>query len=448
MLTGWAAQMRSRALSVSTVEPRVSSVRRFMSFVGEYPWRWTAEDVDAWSTELLGQRLARSTLRGYQASLRQFCDYLVDARYSWTERCLELFGTHPVQVCHEWNTARHTVEVEARPAVRPLTRGEVQRLFDHADGQVAAARRLGRKGWSAAWRDAAVFKLVYEFGLRRREVAMLDTVDFHRNAAAPEFGSFGVCQVRYGKAMRGSPPRRRSVAAVWSWTTTVLEEYLERVRPSYAVARGPALWPTERGGRVSGGLPDAAVRGVPGRGRAAGGAAPALPAPLLRDPSGGGRLGPDIRAAAGRPHMGVDDRALHRGVGRLQEPAAAGHPGPAHRGPVVIGREVGYTWRLRQVMAAHGLFSTTDLQPLLAERGVELSAAQVYRLVTQPPERLNMRVLAAVCDALQCTPSGLIEPAAADTTTRAPRRRRGEPAPAAEAAPPDRPTRMQLLPPT
>ncbi len=58
-------------------------------------------------------------------------------------------------------------------------------------------------------------------------------------------------------------------------------------------------------------------------------------------------------------------------------------------------REAGYTWRLCQVMATKGLFSTTDLQPLLVERGVELPATQVYWLVAQSPERLNMRVLAA-----------------------------------------------------
>lgn len=117
----------------------------------------------------------------------------------------------------------------------------------------------------------------------------------------------------------------------------------------------------------------------------------------------------------------------------------------------MIRREVGYTWRLRQVMAAHGLFSTTDLAPLLAERGVELSAAQIYRLVTSPPERLNMQVLAAVCDALGCTPNDLIEPTAVDTTARSPRRRRGQtrpdPAEAGDTPPPQRPTRVRVVPP-
>ena len=45
-------------------------------------------------------------------------------------------------------------------------------------------------------------------------------------------------------------------------------------------------------------------------------------------------------------------------------------------------RNVSYQWRLREVMAAHGMFATTDLVPLLSERGIELSASQVHRLVT------------------------------------------------------------------
>ncbi|MGI9156186.1 MAG: helix-turn-helix domain-containing protein [Marmoricola sp.] len=70
---------------------------------------------------------------------------------------------------------------------------------------------------------------------------------------------------------------------------------------------------------------------------------------------------------------------------------------------------VEYTWRLREVMAAHGVWKTTDLGPLLADRGVELSAAQVYRLAAKVPERLSLRILAALCDIFDCTPNDLIE---------------------------------------
>jgi DNA-binding Xre family transcriptional regulator len=73
-------------------------------------------------------------------------------------------------------------------------------------------------------------------------------------------------------------------------------------------------------------------------------------------------------------------------------------------------RALGYRWHLRRLMAEAGMFSTTDLSPLLAERGIELSAAQVYRLVTGTPERLSLRTLVALCDILGCTPTDLIEP--------------------------------------
>lgn len=74
--------------------------------------------------------------------------------------------------------------------------------------------------------------------------------------------------------------------------------------------------------------------------------------------------------------------------------------------------KLGYRWQLRMKMAEHGLFATTDLSPLLAQRGITLSAAQTYRLVTGTPERLSLRTLMALCDILGCTPNDLIEPVA------------------------------------
>ncbi|MHA7145399.1 helix-turn-helix domain-containing protein [Arthrobacter sp. TmT3-37] len=69
---------------------------------------------------------------------------------------------------------------------------------------------------------------------------------------------------------------------------------------------------------------------------------------------------------------------------------------------------IGYEWRLREQMAAAGLFSTTKLLPLLEKRGIHLSASQVYRLVAERPERLNLHVLVALMDILGCTADDLI----------------------------------------
>lgn len=73
-------------------------------------------------------------------------------------------------------------------------------------------------------------------------------------------------------------------------------------------------------------------------------------------------------------------------------------------------KKIGYRWHLRQLMAQKNMFSTTDLRPLLEERGIHLSPAQVYRLVVQTPERLNLNTLAALCDILECSPAELVEP--------------------------------------
>jgi DNA-binding Xre family transcriptional regulator len=74
-----------------------------------------------------------------------------------------------------------------------------------------------------------------------------------------------------------------------------------------------------------------------------------------------------------------------------------------------VTRKMGIRWNLRKLMAAADMFQTTDLVPRLAERGIQLSREQVFRLVTQPPQRLSMDTLAALCDILGCTPNDLIE---------------------------------------
>src|ERR1700742_2131322 len=76
--------------------------------------------------------------------------------------------------------------------------------------------------------------------------------------------------------------------------------------------------------------------------------------------------------------------------------------------PAVI-KKMGYRWNLRRLMAGKDMFQTSDLGPLLAERGITLSREQVFRLVTQPPQRLSMDTFAALCDILDCQPGDLIE---------------------------------------
>lgn len=72
-------------------------------------------------------------------------------------------------------------------------------------------------------------------------------------------------------------------------------------------------------------------------------------------------------------------------------------------------RKLTMLWHLRQLMAAKGMFQTTDLMEPLHERGIGLSRQMVHRIVTKPPQRINTDLLAALCDILDCTPSDLLE---------------------------------------
>ncbi|MEU7068143.1 helix-turn-helix transcriptional regulator [Streptomyces sp. NPDC046161] len=56
--------------------------------------------------------------------------------------------------------------------------------------------------------------------------------------------------------------------------------------------------------------------------------------------------------------------------------------------------------------------------PLLRDRGIELSASQVHRLVSGTPERLSLQVLAAFCDTFSCTPADLVTATAENAGVR------------------------------
>ena len=83
-----------------------------------------------------------------------------------------------------------------------------------------------------------------------------------------------------------------------------------------------------------------------------------------------------------------------------------------------MSRHASMQWNLRQVMADRGIFQTSELVPLLADRGIHISREHVYRLVTKTPQRVNLDILAALCDALACDPGDLMTPVITDTLAK------------------------------
>ena len=252
MLDGWRSQQLSRNLAFPSIDSGARVVRRFRADSGRFPGEWAPADLESWCAHLRssGAR-ARSTVRSYQLAVRSFLAYVVDPVYGWDRECLARFGTHPVQICGPATMAVHAAAYEGRPSRRALSRAELQDLFDAADEVAVGVRARGRKGWAAAFRDATMLKAAYAWGLRRREVLMLEEADFGPNPKAPEFGAFGVCYVRWGKASHGSGPRRRSVLTVMGWSVEVMAEWVHDVWPHLRGDGHGGLWPSERGPTVS-----------------------------------------------------------------------------------------------------------------------------------------------------------------------------------------------------
>ncbi|MEI2649190.1 MAG: site-specific integrase [Dermatophilaceae bacterium] len=251
MQDGLVTQQRSRQLKASTIGGRPAAVRRFAEYSNQYPWQWTPPEFEAFVTSLAGAR--PTTIRGYQAALRLFLEYVSSPDYEWVNRCRDEFGSGPTQIVTEWNSYHHTTLYEGDPGCRPLTYDEVQALFDAADGLVESIRTRGRKGAVAAQRDAIVRKVVYAFGLRRRELWGLDLADLHGNPKVPDYGNAGCLFVRWGKSSRGGPPKRRSVLLVpeMDWVIAPLRQRIDELRPLFGPVGHPALFLSERAGRLS-----------------------------------------------------------------------------------------------------------------------------------------------------------------------------------------------------
>lgn len=283
MLSGWDANQIARGNCASTRKRNIRTVTRFQEFLNEYPWHWRPVDIEDFTAHLMSRRdtqLSPSTVRGYHYAIRTFCEYLSNPHYEWASECEHQFGSIPVQICFDWNTVRHVAQFEGRPTRRPFNYDELQTFFDTADAQIDAARQKGVKGSLEAYRDSQIFKTIYAFGLRRTEARMLDVHDIRHNIEVPEWGGYGSLHVRFGKATKGSQPRRRTILALpeFEWAVEGLRHWVEHVRPLYKGNQSAALWPTERNSRISARALNDRFRGI----RESAGLDPALTLHSLR----------------------------------------------------------------------------------------------------------------------------------------------------------------------
>ena len=318
MIDGWKAQMMARGLATQTIEGRCRVLRRFQEYAGTFPWTWRPVDLDDY---VAGRRsgekpISLTTLRSDSNAIAMFCAYTSSPTYGWGEFCEQTFGDVPAQIAFDWNTPRHTTDDAVPPQRRAFKRKELQKLFGYMDDLVDREYAAGSKRWLPALRDSIAFKVCCAYGLRRREVTMLDLHDFGPNPHLPAYGEFGAVTIRWAKGTAGSGPRRRTVLTVpeFEWVVDLLKFWIhEGGRDRFPAAdRSAALWPSERADRitlaasVTPSLPRATPLACP---RSSACTACATPT----SPPDRGWLRPGVRADPGRPRLRLGHQRLHIG---------------------------------------------------------------------------------------------------------------------------------------
>ncbi|BDZ50499.1 hypothetical protein GCM10025867_48370 (plasmid) [Frondihabitans sucicola] len=257
MVDGWTSEMLARGNQVSTIKDRVSLLRRFQSFTNDYPWMWGPGDINEFAAERLsGERpIKPTTLRTDSNTIAMFCSYVSNPAYGWVAFCERTFDSIPSQIVFEWNSPHHSADDAVPTGKRAFTKPELQLIFDYVDDLADSEYARGSKRWPNLLRDSNAFKICYAYGLRRRELTMLDTVDFGPNPYVPDYGMFGALTVRWAKGVKGSGPRRRTVLTVpeFDWVVELADKWISSERRGrFSHADGSlALWPSERGNRIS-----------------------------------------------------------------------------------------------------------------------------------------------------------------------------------------------------
>ncbi|MFL0409732.1 helix-turn-helix domain-containing protein [Microbacterium paludicola] len=72
---------------------------------------------------------------------------------------------------------------------------------------------------------------------------------------------------------------------------------------------------------------------------------------------------------------------------------------------------------MREIMARRRIFTAKELAPLLHERGITLTPNAIWRIVSGEPERVSLKMLVALCDALDVEMNDLITYTAVDAKT-------------------------------
>jgi len=213
------ASQTARGFSSLTIDNGAATLERFLAARGRPAWEVTCEDIDRVVGGLAAVGPATSTRRGYVSVFKGFFAFLSARKAAEIE---SLFGERLVDPVDEFNAARH-VGNDSPEVLRPPTTQRMDAFVAFLRDRIATARVF-----AAAGRDYALFRTLCHAGLRTAETVLLDVADLHFDR-----GPFGKIHVRYGKAVKGSGPRRRWVPML-DGLDLILKWYLADVRSRLA----------------------------------------------------------------------------------------------------------------------------------------------------------------------------------------------------------------------
>ena len=413
VLAGFVLARASAGLADSTIRNDTGHLELIRDWFGRPLWEMQPGDADAYFGRVL--RDARpSTRTGRAAALTVYFQFL-ELRHK-----IELHNlTGRVIECplDEMNRPR----ASAGPQLRvPPMEAEVEQLFAGWRGELASCRKF-----APAARNYAVARLAADVGLRINEARMLDLDDVRW-----ELGRFGKLNVRHGKGSRRRGPKPRLVPLI-NGADRGLRWFIGDVRGLFGAdhtARGPVvpLRAQVPGRLVFTGdrrcVPPVAGRGSRTPPASLGGQAhPARAAALLRLPALPRGDEPvrhpgTARSRLDRNHGPVHPRPQHARRGRLGRGTAT------RRRPVEGTGQM--KWNLRLTAANRGIWKASELQRLLAGRGMVISAGKMSGLWSSQPNTVRLDELDVICAVLGCDVGELLlpdpvaapEPAASQST--------------------------------
>ena len=392
VLAGFVLARASAGLADGTISGDVNHLEQVRAWFGKPLWDMEPADADAYFGQVL-RAAAKGTRLGRAQALTTFFAFLELRHKVEIHAMTGRFVECPID---EMNKPRGRKQAALRI---PPTEAEVKVLFAGWREELTSCRKFGPTA-----RNYVAAQLMSQVGLRVNEARNLDLADIKW-----ELGRFGKLHVRIGKGARGSGPRERMVPLI-NGADRTLRWFVEDVWGHFDDDHrrpGAPLFPSERKNT------DGTCRRVGDDALRAGLAGAAC----THLPGWADTLSPHVlRHFAGEPALSIgcgpdrDPGAIRSFLDLLDSELRSRSPDPDRRrlgrGPTTRGESPGRTavmkWNLRLAAANRGIWKASELQHMLAEHGLVISAGKMSGLWSGNPASIKLDDLDIICAVLGC----------------------------------------------